>query len=176
MNKSTLWSDASRGGAIIGLVSIALTTLGILIPKVSGILSFVSVVVLIYLLFYFTRRRASLYTKDGFTYGQSLGFIVAMGIFSGIIAGAYQIVASNWLFTAHFEETYKTLMGILSQAGISNEEMEATAEMYRSMLFSPLPALIWSIFGNVFGNGFYGLFISIGTKREPDMFENSDEE
>lgn len=176
MNKSTFWSDASRGGAIVGLTSIVLSTLGILFTKMAGMLSFVSVVVVIYLLFYFTRRRSMLYTKEGFTYGQSLGFIVAMSIFAGIIAGAFQIVASNWLFTAHFEETYKVLMSTLAQAGISGEEMELTAKMYRSMLFSPMPALLWSIVGSVIGYGFYGLFISIGTKREPDMFDSADEE
>lgn len=176
MKKSTFWSDASRGGAIIGLASIVFTTAGILLPKLGGLCSFVSVVVLIYLLFYFTRRRAALYTQEGFTYGQSLGFIAAMSIFVGIIVGAYQIVASNWLFTAHFEEAYQLLMTTLAQAGLSNEEMDMTVKMYRSMLFSPMPALIWSIIGSIIGNCFYGLFISIATKREPDMFESADEE
>lgn len=176
MKKSTFWSDASRGGAIIGLANITLTTLGILFTKLNGLLSFVSVVVIIYLLFYFTRRRSALYTKEGFSYGRALGFIVAMSIFSGIILGAYQIVASNWLFPTYFEDTYKNLMTILSQAGISNDEMEMTAKMYRSMLFSPLPALIWSVIGSIIGNGFYGLFIAIGVKRQADIFDNDDEE
>lgn len=176
MKKSTFWSDASQGGAIIGLVSILLSTLGILFTKLSGLFSLVSVVVIIYLLFHFTRRRASLYTTEGFTYGQSLGFIVAMSIFTGIIMGAFQIVASNWLFTDYYENTYNTLITTLAQAGLSNEEVETTAKMYRAMLFSPLPSLIWSVIGSIIGNGFYGLFISMGTKRNPDLFEQETEE
>lgn len=176
MKKSTFWSDASRGGAILGLANIAITTLGIIFPKLSGVVSFASIIIIIYLLFAFTRRRAMLFTKEGFSYGQSLGFIAAMSIFAGIIIGAYQIVASNWLFTAHYEELYKLIMTTLAQAGISNDEIDVTAKLYHSMLFSPLPALVWSIIGSIIGNGFYGLFISIGTKREPDMFDNTDEE
>lgn len=176
MKKSTFWSDASQGGAILGLASIVLSTLGIVFTKLSGLFSFVSIIVIIYLLFFFTRRRASLFTKEGFTYGQSLGFIVAMGIFAGIITGAFQIVASNWLFPNYYENTFNTLLTALAQTGLSNEEIETTANMYRTMLFSPLPSLVWSVIGSIIGHGFYGLFISIGTKRDPDLFEQEDDE
>ena len=43
--------------------------------------------------------------------------------------------------------------------------------MMRSYMFSPI-AVLWSqVLGNVLYLGFLGLFISVGTKREPVLFE-----
>ena len=49
-------------------------------------------------------------------------------------------------------------------------------EMYRSMIFSPLPSLLTNIFSGVLTAGFYGLFIAIGVKREPDLFEAEEDD
>ena len=176
MKQSTFWREASRGGAIVGLVGVAFSAISLLLPKTAGILGFVNVALTIYLLFWFTRSRALQFQQEGFSYGQALGFIVAMSLFAGIIAGAYQIVASNWLFTAQYEQAYEQMLAAFAQTGISGEQADSIASMYRSMIFSPLPALFWGIFGSVIGNGFYGLFVAIAAKREPDLFDEADEE
>ena len=176
MKQTTFWREASQGGAVIGLVGIAFSAVSLLFPKTAGILGFVNMAVVIYLLFWFTRRRALQFQQKGFSYGQALGFIVAMGIFVGIITGAYQVVASNWLFTAQYEQMYEQMLSAFAQAGIKGDEVELFASMYRSMIFSPMPALLWSIFGSVVGNGLYGLFVAIAAKREPELFDEADEE
>lgn len=178
MKQSTFWSDASRCGAVIGLVNIAFSALSMLMPKLSFILGLANMVITIYLLFYYSRRRAQLFSQEGFSYGQALGFMLATGIFTGILVGAYQIVAVNWLFTEQFEATYDQLLATMSQMGASGADMDSIMEMYRAMLFSPMPVLLTQIFGSVLGHGFYGLFIAIGVKREPDLFdvEEDDEE
>mgnify|MGYP003308271187 CR=1 FL=1 len=179
MAQNSFWSDASRGGAIIGVAGgLVFSLLGMAIPSISFITSLANFVITIYLLFYFTRRRAMLYpAEEGFTYSQSLGFIVAMAIFAGIIAGAYQIVASNFLFKEMFEETFNTSIATLKQTGLyTNEMMDQMSKLMRSYIFSPIPALISNIFGNMLTFGFYGLFISIGTKCEPNIFDSNYEE
>ncbi len=176
MKQATFWREASRGGAIVGLVGVVFSVLSMLLPKMNGLWSIANVALTIYLLFWFTRRRALKFPQDGYSYGQSLGFILAMSIFAGIIAGAYQIVASNWLFPEQFEQMMEQMLVAFAQAGISGEQADAIALMYRSMIFSPMPALFWSIFGSVLGNGFFGLFVSIATKREPSLFDVDDEE
>ena len=180
MKKSNFWSEASRGGAIIGLVSIAFALLGMLIPSVAFVFNLASFVVFIYLLFHFTRSRAALYTQEGFTYSQSLGFIVAMALFTGIVMGAYQIVASNFLFTEKFEETLNQAIAAYSQMGVlDNATMDKMSSMMRNYIFSPIYVLISNVLSYIFYFAFLGLFISIGTKREPDMFEqegSSDDE
>ncbi len=100
-----------------------------------------------------------------------------MGIFAGIITGAYQILASNFLFVDKYEEVYNTLIATYSQMGmIDNATMASMSKIYRAMFFSPIWVLITNIASGALGYGFYGLFISIGAKRDPDMFDSSDEE
>lgn len=178
MAKNNFWSDASRGGAILGLVGVAFLLLGMAISSIAFIASLANFVITIYLLFYFTRRRSMLYAaEEGFTYSQSLGFIVAIGLFAGIISGAYQIIASNFLFSEMFEESLATTISTLKQTGIyNNEMMDQMTSTMRAYIFSPIPSLLSNIVGNVLLFGFYGLFISIGTKREPDIFDTNFEE
>lgn len=175
MTKSTFWREASRGGAIIGLVCVAAALLGMLIPSVEFVFSLASFVAIIYLLFYFTRSRASLFAKEGYTYSQCLGFIVAMALFTGIVMGAYQIVASNFLFTEKFEETLAAVIATYSKMGVlDNATMDKMSSMMRNYMFSPIYVLISNVLSYIFYFAFIGFFISIGTKREPDMFEQAD--
>ena len=175
MTKSTFWREASRGGAIIGLVCVAAALLGMLIPSVEFVFSLASFVAIIYLLFYFTRKRAALYTQEGFTFSQSLGFMVAMALFTGIVVGAYQIVASNFLFTEKFEETLNQVVSTYSQMGVlDNATMDKMSSMKRNYMFSPIYVLLSNILSYLFYFAFMGLFVSLRTKREPDMFEQED--
>ena len=175
MKKSSFWSDASRGGAIIGLVCAAAALLGMLFPAIAFVCNLASFVAIIYLLFHFTRSRAALYAKEGFSYSQSLGFIVAIALFTGIVMGAYQIVASNFLFTEKFEETLATVIATYSKMGVlDNATMDKMSSMMRNYMFSPIYVLISNVLSYIFYFAFIGFFISIGTKREPDMFEQAD--
>lgn len=172
MAKKSFWSEASRGGAIVGVATVVISMIGMAIPSISFLTSLATFVLTIYLLFYFTRRRSMLFLKEGYTYSESLGFIVAMGIFAGIISGAYQIVASNFLFKETFEQTFNTTIATLEQTGIYTSDMiDQMSSMMRSYTFSPIPSLLANIFANVLYFGFCGLFISIGTKREHEIFD-----
>lgn len=178
MNKKTFWPDASRAGAILGLVSMSCAAIGILLPSIAFVISLINFVATIYLLFYFTRRRSLLYIKEGFTYVQSMSFIAATAIFAGIIMGAYQIVASNFLFTEHFEQTIDSLISTYANLGtLDNKTLDSVQELSRMYIFSPIPALLSQIFSCLLSFCFYGLFISIGTKRDADIFlSNTDDE
>ena len=176
--KNKFWNEASRGGAILGLVTMAFALLGMVLPQSIGfVLNVASFVVTLYLLFYFTKRRADQFPKDGYSYAQCLGFIVAMGIFAGIIAGAYQIVASNFLFPEKYEEMYNTIIATYAQIGtFDNNMMDTLKTLMRSYLFSPIPVLITQVLASIFTYGFYGLFVALGTKREADIFDNTTED
>ena len=99
---------------------------------------------------------------------------VALSLFAGIISGAYQIVASNFLFPEKFEESLNATIEIFQQSGVyNNEMMDQMSGLMRSYIFSPIPVLISNVVGNVLIFGFYGLFISIGTKCEPNIFDSN---
>lgn len=176
--KNKFWNEASRGGAILGLTAMAFALLGMVLPQSIGfVLNVASFVVTLYLLFYFTKRRADQFPKEGYSYAQCLGFIVAMGIFAGIIAGAYQIVASNFLFPEKYEEMYNTIIATYAQMGtFDNNMMDMMKTLMRSYLFSPIPVLITQVLASIFTYGFYGLFVALGTKREADIFDNTTED
>lgn len=176
--KNKFWNEASRGGAILGLVTMAFSLLGMVLPTSFGfVINLASFVVTLYLLFYFTKRRADQFPKEGYSYAQCLGFIVAMGIFAGIIAGAYQIVASNFLFPEKYEEMYNTIIATYAQIGtFDNNMMDTLKTLMRSYLFSPIPVLITQVLASIFTYGFYGLFVALGTKREADIFDNTTED
>lgn len=172
MKKSSFWSDASRCGAIVGAVNVVTSLLGMLLPSIAFVSGLVNFVATVYLLFYFTRKRANLFIEEGYTYSQSLGFIVASGLFVGVVCAVYQIIASNFLFTEQMEQTLSTTIAELQKTGVYDGEMiKQLASMMRSYMFSPI-AVLWSqVLGNVLYLGFLGLFISVGTKREPVLFE-----
>lgn len=176
--KNKFWNEASRGGAILGLTAMAFALLAMVLPQSVGfVLNLASFVVTLYLLFYFTKRRADQFPKEGYSYSQCLGFIVAMGIFAGIIAGAYQIVASNFLFPEKYEEMYNTIIATYAQMGtFDNNMMDMMKTLMRSYLFSPIPVLITQVLASIFTYGFYGLFVALGTKREADIFDNTTED
>ena len=89
--------------------------------------------------------------------------------------GAYQIVASNFLFTEKFEETLNQAIAAYSQMGVlDNATIDKMSSMMRNYIFSPIYVLISNVLSYIFYFAFLGLFISIGTKREPDMFEQED--
>ena len=182
MKKSSFWSDASRCGAIVGVVNAVVSLLGMVLPSMAFVFSVVNFAATIYLLFYFTRKRANLFIEDGFTYAQSLGFIVGSALFAGVVCAVYQILASNFLLTEQMEQTLATTIAELQKTGVYQGDMiKQMASMMRSYMFSPI-AILWSqVLGNALYLGFLGLFISVGTKREPVLFtldepeEQSDE-
>ena len=136
------------------------------------LISLVALVAQIWLLARYASRRSALFVKEGFSYSHSLGFIVSMGLFAGVVSGAYEIVASNFLFTETYESNLNNILAVYSQLGtFDNAALDSMSKLYRSMLFSPVPVLLTQVFSLVLSYGFYGLFISIGTKREPALFD-----
>lgn len=86
-------------------------------------------------------------------------------------------MASNFLFTEKFEEVYNTLIATYAQMGtFDNNTMDTLKTLLRSYTFSPIPVLISQVLASMFTYAFYGLFISIGTKREADIFDNTSED
>ena len=172
--KNNFWNDASRCGAVLGLASIAFSAIGMYVPKnliiLALILNGISFVITIFLLFYFTKRHAAQFPKEGYSYMQCMGYMVASGLFAGIITGAYQIVAGNLLFAKEYNEMYNAAIAVYAEMKVfTNDQLE----LVRTMLTSPIAVLISNILSMCLTFGFYGLFIALGTKREPEIFDDN---
>ena len=167
----TFWQDASVGGAVLGLVNLAEVALSVMLPSAAGVVSIASLIATIYL----TRQRVPLYGHYGFSYGQSMDFIVVMGLFAGVMQGAGQVVLANFLFTDYYNEllmaTQQQMRDVYSGM-LKGEQMTQMMEWSRKAIFSPAIVLVSNIYSNVIGKAFLGLFASLVIKRDPDIFYN----
>lgn len=170
MKKQTFWSDASRYGAILGGVEIVFLLVGALL-RGNGLLSLLELVVFIYLLYRFTNRRATLYgASEGYSYGNGLRFILWTSIFAGILCGAYEIVARNWIFPAYYHEQLQQSLVALSQLKLSNAQLSEVQAMSEKVSFSPIWIVLGDTLGMLLRGLFFGLFVAAFTRREPDIF------
>lgn len=170
MKKQTFWSDASRYGAILGGVEIVFLLAGALL-RGNGLLSLLELVVFIYLLYRFTNRRAALYgASEGYSYGNGLRFILWTSIFAGILCGAYEIVARNWIFPAYYHEQLQQSLVALSQLKLSNAQLSEVQAMSEKVSFSPIWIVLGDTLGMLLRGLFFGLFVAAFTRREPDIF------
>lgn len=177
--KIPFWQHASISGCWLGLSIVLCTFLASVMQGMSFLLGIAQFVIAIYLIHRFTSQRAAMFPEEGYSYGQSLGFITAMGIFVGIIEGVYHFIAANWLFP----DLYADLVVMTQQKMVkmvdtdaSPEEISALMDMSRKMLFSPIWILINRVISAVLYNCFWGLFIAFSTKAAPQVFGAESEE
>lgn len=180
MKKETFWREASRCGAILGGVTVLfqLLTMWLQGSVAGSIVSLTSTVVTVWLLYHFTKCRSVIYgAEEGYTYGNGLKFICCMAIFAGIVSGAYEIVARNWLFPDTYREMMNLALGTLAQSKLyATAQLTELKELYQTIMFSPIWIVVSMIIGSIFSCGFFGLFIAAFTKREPNLFEEKSEE
>lgn len=171
MKKQTFWSDASRYGVIVGSAEILFLLAGALL-RGNGLISLLELVTFITLLYLFTKRRATLYGgAEGYSYGDGLRYILWVSIFAGILCGAYEIIARNWLFPAYYREQLQQSLVVLSQLKMTNAQLTEAKSMSETMLFSPIWIVLGDTLSMLLRGLFFGLFISAFTRREPEIFD-----
>lgn len=174
MKQETFWQEASRYGAILGVVEILFLLLGTLLYRnaaAAPLLMLVHLVVFIALLYIFTKRRATLYgAKEGYSYGNGLRFIFFLSIFAGVLCGAYEIVARNWLFSGIYRDQLHQSLAVLSQMNLSNAQLSEVKQMTETISFSPIWIVVCDVLSMIFRGVFFGLFVAAFTRREPNIF------
>ncbi len=175
MEKVTLRNDAVRYGTFLGIVAIVFAVAGMFWQ--SGWLSLLSVAVYVTLLYTFTKRHAARYdAAEGCSYGRCLKFILFMALFEGILAGAYQIVAVNWLFEARYEEIMAQTLAAFEATGIcTRDQIQPIGEWATRMIHSPIWLIAIGIFGSLIKGLFFGLFVSAFASRKPEVFSRNNE-
>lgn len=153
MNQTNFWNDAAKYGAIIGGISAACSLLSDATGL--GVFGLIGFAVYIWLLVYYTRKRATYFStpEAEYGYGKRLGFIVAMALFVGIINAAYTILASRILFTAKYAAVYEQMFAIFAKTGLyTNEMIVRMTQMVQSPLWITASAILGQlILGLLFG-------------------------
>lgn len=170
-----LWSAAARaglytGGAVI-LVSIvgALLRLDITASWLMSLLTYVAIAAGLYI---FASCRAGSYGARGFTYGQSMGYMLAILLFAGILIGAASYVMHALIWPEYYREAIETAVGrrLAKIPGIKMEQIEDGMAMGFRMMKNPLVMIFSGTFNTVFIGGLMSLILSVFVQKKGDPF------
>lgn len=172
-NKKNFWSEALKGGTIIGLVSVAFALLSHTFKEqttLAQVVDIASTVIGILLAAGFLRKFAAGHTKQcGFSYGRGVGFVVAMMIFAGVLTGVYSAVMANFFIREELLQVVEQSMAQM-QDMIPADSFEQTYSMMQKSVTSPLILTLSSVVSNAFYGLLCGLILSLITRRQPDIF------
>jgi hypothetical protein len=110
------------------------------------------------------------------SYGQALGFGVAIMLFSGIISALYTLIIFN-LDPSLVDQIKAVQEEAMLKKGLSEEQIEAAIAMSSKMM-SPAWMSIMGLFGSVFMGTIISLITSIFVKKQAneDAFDEAMEE
>ena len=178
-NKKIFWTEALKGGTVIGLVSVALSILmhlSIDMPALGKFLNIMSTVVTVLLLFGFTRRLAAQSNPmEGFPMGRAVGFVVAMMAISGVLAGIYTSVMSNFFVHDEVLASVDQMMAGV-QDTIPADSFDKTYNLMRTAFTNPFILTLSSVFGNVLLGLLCGVFVGFWTRRQSNIFAPIEEQ
>lgn len=166
--KNREWREAATGGLILGLAFAAINFLGYYITgedsalrMLTGLLPFLLIGVLS---FSYARKISYLYADQGFTIGQSMGFILKMMLFAGVIAGFGNFLTIMTVDTGQYAEAMKQGLAYMEMAP---GEAEKAAQMFSVMIRNPIVMVFSGIISMALYGGLIGLVVSAFVKRAP---------
>lgn len=194
MNNKTFFSDAMMAGAIVGVV-MALSRIferyelffsssdlmSVVIPYAIEWLLMVGVFV--WLLYFFTRRRAKAVDAEvGFSYGQALSFVLVVSMLAGIIVG---LVDTIYINAMGYDTYIDGMVGRIAEmrnlyvdAGLSQADLKPFDEMAAAARMAEQPSIFTNIFVDLYNyilfGGLPGLIIASVVRRQPEYRENND--
>lgn len=168
ITKKIFWTEAMKGGTIIGLTTVAFAILQYAVQL--QWINFVQLVVFGLLLLGFTRRIAKMAdVREGFPYGRCMGFVIAMMLFVGVINGVYLSVMFNFVTPETVVEVVDSVM-VGFQDVIPSDNFDSMYDSFYSIYRSPITLVIASIIAYVIQGGVFGLFTSVFAQRKPNIF------
>ena len=166
--KSTFWKSAMIDGLYLGILvtlySVILYVSGQALNKSMGYISFVMYIVGVVLAQINYRNRD---LNGAISYGQAVGFGVAVMLFSGIIASLYTLIIYK-IDPSLIQQVKLMQEEELLKKGMSEEQIE-TAMSFASKMMTPGWISFMVLLGSVFMGPIISLVTSIFVKRQPNM-------
>lgn len=194
MNNKTFFSDAMMAGAIVGVV-MALSRIFEryeLFFSTSELLSVVTpyaiewvlmVGIFVWLLFFFTRRRAKAADAEvGFSYGQALSFVLVVSMLTGIIVGLADTIFINAMgydvYVDGMVSRIAEMRNLYIEAGLTQADVKSFDEMAAAARMTEQPSIFMNIFVDLYNyilfGGLPGLIIAAIVRRQPEYRVNND--
>ena len=182
------WNDALRSGAILGLVmgaSRIFETYMIFLSDKRGIPTIVVIewlfaaALFVYLLYRFAKQRSMRYSeKEGYSYGQSMSYLLVVSMLTGIIVGVMDNLFTRAVGYDRIVAGYVSLIDeyreMVSSAGVPQSSMAILEQLKTTMRESVQPTILNNVFSalNLYFmlGGAVSLVISAFVKREANPF------
>jgi len=176
--KSTFWKSAMVYGLYLALALVLFSV----IMYVTGLIlntkiSYVSLVLTVAGIIFaqITYRNKEL--KGTITYGQAVGFGVAIMLFAGIVTALYTIVLYTFIDPTLIDQMKTMQEDAMLAKNLSQEQVDAAMSMTSKMM-TPAWMSIMGLVGSVFSGTIISLITSIFVKKQPnpDSFDEAMEE
>lgn len=174
----SIWSDAARAGAVVGLIVVAVVYLGTwLVIKENSFVEWIpllEVALVATCLYKFGKQRSELYGSHGFTYGQAVGYVITIMLFAGVIYGVGQYFLVNYVAKDYYDQVVFPAYFDSTVAEYGYEMAVKVEDLLRRCYASPvfwcfMGILLMFLYGIIIG-----LFTSAFVKRNPDIFADND--
>lgn len=176
--KSTFWKSAMVYGLYLALVltlfSVILYVSGLILNTKVGYVSIVLTIAGIVIAQINYRNRE---LNGVISYGQAVGFGVAIMLFAGIVTALYTIVLYTFIDPSLIDQMKAVQEEAMLGKGMSEDQIEAAMSMTSKMM-TPAWMSIMGLFGSVFSGTIVSLLTSIFVKKQPneDAFDEAMED
>ncbi|HEX2921629.1 MAG TPA: DUF4199 domain-containing protein [Bacteroidales bacterium] len=170
------WKANLTSGLILGLASVIFTLLlWILDLYFNKGLSYIFILISVFLIYYFIKSYRDNYLHGRITYGQSLGAGVIISIYYALVTAVFTYILFVYIDPGLVEKSLaKAEEQLIARGGLS-EDAIAQAMSMQEKLMSPAIVAPLSILGSVFFGTLASLLVSIFTRKEGNPLIDSPE-
>lgn len=139
--------------------------------------------IFVWLLFFFTRRRAKAADAEvGFSYGQALSFVLVVSMLTSIIVGLADTIFINAMgydvYVDGMVSRIAEMRNLYIEAGLTQADVKSFDEMAAAARMTEQPSIFMNIFVDLYNyilfGGLPGLIIAAIVRRQPEYRVNND--
>lgn len=169
--KKIIWKEAATGGLYLGLALVACTVAEYFLhgKNIAGLVGIVEFVAIVGFTLSFARKVAAMHREEGFTIMQSMGFILKMMLFAGIITGLGLAIMNNVVDPQYY---YDIMEAAMLNSGLNDAQIGSMRENM-AMVRNPLVMILGGVTSMLLYGGLIGLVVSVFVKRPPESINKN---
>lgn len=181
MTKKQFWQSASNWGMVCGVGLFVISLMSWALKFTTGGFNWPELLrfgLIFGLILYTGRRNAAVAGAEGYSYGRAVGFVFAMMMFAGIVAGVGEFLMSNFIARDYYDginaAQIETALRVYQGTPMESRIASMSGQMAR-MLSNPFVLIFSAIINCVIKGGFLGLILGAFVKRNPHVFAADNE-
>ncbi len=162
------WREAATGGLYLGIVYAALSIATLYLQNNQQIVSIISAISFFSVagfLFAYATRMARQYGNRGYTYLQSMRFVLKMSMFAGVIAGIGLFI-QNKINPESIRQQLEVTRDLYIGKGWDAQLIDQSFSMTEQLMLNPLFVVIMGVGSMLVYGGLMGLIVSLFVRRK----------